>query len=48
MSLETGATEIPKQAGDEEFEPTTALDQYIAAYGISEEDLKQWYESRNP
>lgn len=46
--LQTGVTEIPKRAADEEFKPTIALDQYIAAYGITQEELKEWYESRNP
>jgi len=46
--LETGIAEIPKQAPEEEFDPTTSLEQYIRAYGISEEELKEWYESRNP
>ena len=45
---QTGITEIPKQKPGEPFVPTTALDQYIDAYGISEEELKEWYESRNP
>ena len=46
--LETGLTELPFKEPKEEFVPTTALDQYIDAYGISEEELKEWYESRNP
>jgi len=46
--LETGITELPFKEPKDEFVPTTALDQYIDAYGISEEALKEWYESRNP
>jgi len=46
--LTSGETDIPKRAPDVEFDPTTSLDQYIKAYGISEEELKEWYESRNP
>ena len=45
---ETGEAEIPKQEPEGEFDPTVSLDQYIKAYNISEEDLKEWYESRNP
>lgn len=45
---ETGVTEIPKQKPGEVFDPTVSLDQYIKAYGISEEELKAWYEARNP
>lgn len=44
----TGETDLPKRVPDAEFDPTISLDQYIKAYGISEEELKEWYESRNP
>lgn len=43
---ETGVTEIPKQKQGEAFDPTSALDQYIQAYGITEEQLKEWFEGR--
>ena len=46
--LATGKAQIPTKDPDLEFEPTTALDQYIKAYGITPEELKDWYESRNP
>jgi len=45
---ETGVTEIPKQEPGEKFDPTISLDQYIRAYGITDEQLKEWYESRQP
>jgi len=43
---ETGETTIPKQDPDIEPDVTFALEQYIKAYGISEEELKEWYEAR--
>lgn len=43
---ETGVTEIPKQKPGEVFDPTVSLDQYIKAYGITEEQLKEWFEGR--
>jgi len=45
---ETGEAKIPMQEPDEKPNLTFALDQYIKSYGISEEELKEWYESRNP
>ena len=45
---ETGITKIPVKDPEAEFDPTTSLDQYIDAYRITDEQLKEWYESRQP
>ncbi len=45
---ETGETAIPQKDMEREPDLTFALDQYIASYGITDEQLKEWYESRQP